>query len=73
MKRIVVLLTVVALMVVMVAMSVASASAVPSQANPQVSQGKADPPTFQAQNGCNGFSQTPTNEPPFFQSSHVTC
>jgi hypothetical protein len=69
-KRILMLLSVA---VVMATMVLATAMSALAQGNPQPNQGKADPPTENAQHGCNGFAHTPTNEPPFFQSSHVTC
>jgi hypothetical protein len=67
-RRILLVLAVAALMAVMMVAMAAPAFALPPQAKPHPSQGRANPPTTAASNGCNGFEHTPANEPPFFQS-----
>ena len=69
MRRILLVLTAA---LVMASMLVAAVPAF-AKGPPNGSQGQADPPTKKAQNGCNGFDHTPSNEPPFFQSTFVTC
>ena len=75
-KRILLVLSVAALMAGVMSVMAAPAFAIfPGNGDPHPNKGSghANPPTDSASNGCKAFSHTPTNEPAFFQSDHVTC